>query len=186
MKKRIILIRHCTPNMPNRKCTAEQAKQYLIAYDNTEDINLSEIACLSSQTILNEIKQSECVYSSPLPRARITAEYLFERDKIIFCDELKEFNLHIADIPLLSLSVSHWFVISRLLWFIGLNRASKTPSQEKLRVNNFMQKVPIDQNCAIVAHGLVIREMKKILAKQGYRQTFSEKQGCFSITILEP
>ncbi|TGY49211.1 phosphoglycerate mutase family protein [Rodentibacter caecimuris] len=185
MKRRIILIRHCTPNIPNAVCSAKQASHYLEEYDKTENICFDEIAAFSSPAILDEIKQCEYVYSSPLPRAYLTARHLFEQHKIIICDALKEFNLNIVNIPFISLSVQHWFVIFRLLWLIGLNRATKTVKQEKSRVKRFIQQLPAEQCCVIVAHGFVIREIKNTLLKQGFSCIFLEKHGCFSVTILE-
>ncbi|OOF41359.1 hypothetical protein BKK47_01310 [Rodentibacter mrazii] len=184
-KQRIVLIRHCTPEIPNIRCSAKQAQYYLEEYNSTENIRLSEIILFSSQEVLNEIKVSECIYSSPLPRARITANSLFSSTKITFCEALKEFNLNISNIPFISLSVKHWFVISRLLWFVGLDRSGKTLAQEKSRVKDFMQLLPAEQSCVIVAHGFVIREIKKTLLKQGFLCTFFEKQGSFNVTILE-
>ncbi|MCX2961770.1 hypothetical protein [Rodentibacter caecimuris] len=76
-------------------------------------------------------------------------------------------------------------MISRLLWLIGLNRETKTPAQEKLRVKRFIQQLPAEQHCVIVAHGFVIREIKNTLLKQGFSCIFLEKNGCFNVTILE-
>ncbi|THA01819.1 histidine phosphatase family protein [Rodentibacter pneumotropicus] len=184
-KQRIILIRHCTPEIPDIRCSAKQAQHYLAEYDSTENIRLSEITLFNSQEVLNDIRMCECIYSSPLPRARITANALFNSANITFCEALKEFNLNIANIPFIALSVKYWFVISRLLWFVGLNRAEKTRVQEKSRVKDFMRRLLTEQRCVIVAHGFVIREIKNTLLKQGFSCTFFEKQGCFSVTILE-
>lgn len=184
--QRIILIRHCTPEIPNISCSAKQAQYYLKEYDNTENIRLSEIELFSSQEILNEIKKCESVYCSPLPRAKITANKLFNAGTISYCDELKEFNLSIKNIPIISLPVQSWFILSRLLWLIGLNKCQYNLSQEKHRIKTFIQQLLIEKTCtAIVAHGFVIRELKRYFLNQHFRCKFYEKQGCFSVVILE-
>lgn len=178
---KVILIRHVTPLVDNVQCSYQEAKQRLDEYNNTEKLNFTEIDRL--ETKLNDL-DLETIYSSSLIRARKTAEYLFPNKNIITTEKLVEFNLDIFPIPYLKLSFKNWLLISRILWLIGINKSQRNLQQEKQRIAHFIQE-NLEKNCIIVAHGFVLNGIKSYLIKNKFQSTLFQKQGCFSITILE-
>ncbi|WP_424405309.1 histidine phosphatase family protein [Pasteurella sp. PK-2025] len=178
---KIVLIRHVTPLVNHSRCAYQEAKKRLEEYDNTEKLDFTEI---NSQEISEMHLNLETIYSSSLIRARKTAEYLFPNKTIMTTEQLVEFNLAIFPIPLLKLSFKNWLLISRILWLLGINKSQRNLTQEKKRINQFIQE-NLNKNCIIVAHGFVLNEIKSHLIKNGFNMTTAKKQGCFSITILE-
>ncbi|MDU8924562.1 phosphoglycerate mutase family protein [Pasteurellaceae bacterium LIM206] len=180
---KIVLIRHATPDVDNSKCSALQAKERLRQYNSTENILLDEIDDFIKSTEYQEILTIKNIFVSPLIRARKTAKYLFGNREFNYLDELKEFDLNIFFLPLIKLSLSNWFLLSRLLWFIRINRKGCPPKIEKTRVANIIQEM-LSQEAIIVSHGLILREIGKYLKKKQFSQTFAYKNGCFQVKVF--
>ena len=173
---KIYLVRHVTPNVGNPYCNYAQAVELLKEYNQTVKLRLEETCVAPS---FEELP----IYSSPLPRAKLTAETLFPTRTILFDERLQEFNLTIAPIKWLKCRFQHWLAISRLLWFLGLHQCGNTPKQEKQRIADFMQQHLLESSI-IVAHGFVLREIKKSLHKQGFTSQKVSKLGCFTVECL--
>lgn len=172
----IYLIRHATPDVGNPYCDYAQAVELLNEYNQTVKLRLEETCVAPS---FEELP----IYSSPLPRAKLTAETLFPTRTILFDERLQEFNLTIAPIKWLKCRFQHWLAISRLLWFCGLHQCGNTPKQEKQRIADFIQQHLLASGI-VVAHGFVLREIKKSLHKQGFTSKILAKSGCFTVEYL--
>ncbi|MDO4697348.1 MAG: histidine phosphatase family protein [Pasteurellaceae bacterium] len=176
---RILLIRHVTPKVSNAVCDHLTAQQRIDEYNQTDDLCLEEIDFAAIAPMLSEVSH---IYCSPLIRAKRTAEALFPTHQIQFDERLKEFNLRIFPLPF-HCSFKRWLIISRLLWFVGINRTQCSPTAEKQRVLDFMQQHSLEHS-AIVAHGFVLRTVQKQLEKQGYRQQSGYRKGCFTLSVM--
>ena len=77
--QKIILIRHTTPLINYGICSYKEAKLRLNEYNQTSKLKLDEISILEGAQ--NEL-EVETIYTSPLIRAKNTAESLFPNHKM--------------------------------------------------------------------------------------------------------
>ena len=180
----LVLIRHVTPLVPHGLCNAKQAQERAKQYDGTQNLALAEADAFQSQAEYGRINRIARIYSSPLPRAKCTAEKLFSNRRIEYLDGLREFNLKIFSIPLIKMPFGLWLALSRLLWFFGMNPAGASAAQEQRRVLDLIP-VLLEQDTAVVAHGFVLRTIRKRIRRYGFRKTFRYRQGCFCVEIWQ-
>lgn len=176
----IYLVRHATPCIDYTRCDCATAQKRLDEYNQTSYIQTEEIAPLPNDT------QNYAIYCSTSPRAKATATKLYPEQSIHFSDDLIEFDLRIPQIPWIKLPMKQWVILARLIWLMGLLRHTRSRQQEQYRVKQQLQQIlASNQNCVIIAHGLVNHYLKKLLIKQRKltRQTIL-KHGCFRIDKL--
>ncbi|MDG2917167.1 phosphoglycerate mutase family protein [Bisgaard Taxon 10/6] len=180
---KVVLIRHATPNIEGNNCSALQAEERLNQYNSTEDILLDEANAFLSTKEYKNILNINNIFSSPLVRAIKTANYLFPNKKIVTIESLREFELKIFKLPFIKLSLANWFLISRILWFLEINKTDYSSSMEKARITNLFNKI-LSQDSIIVSHGFVLREIRKHLKNNQYSCSYSYKNGCFQVEIF--
>lgn len=132
----IVLIRHATPLVDSSKCDSTVAQNRLINYNQTEHLVLGELNSFKQSSAYQDILLIEKVFVSPLIRAQKTAEALFPNNKRITLEDLKEFDLKIINIPKIKLTLNLWFILSRILWLLGLNKTQNSIHQEKNALKN--------------------------------------------------
>ena len=185
----ILLIRHCTPDIDYNKCNNEQALIRLYEYNNTKNIKIEEILDIKDKihNIVNLDKMK--VFCSTSPRASITADSLFSKSAdITRSDNFVEFDLSIAHVPFLRCGIRTWFLISRLLWFVGILKTGRNFKQERERTNSCVKLLTTEaakSDVALVAHGLLHLFIEKRLKKMGWQRLHSFSSGCFSIKVLQ-
>ncbi|MCP5374534.1 MAG: hypothetical protein H6910_03370 [Rickettsiaceae bacterium] len=185
----ILLIRHCTPNIDYNKCNYEEALVRLYEYNTTKNIKIEEITDIKDniQHIVNLDKIK--VLCSTSPRASITADNLFSKSvEITRSDKFVEFDLSIFYVPFLICSIRTWFLISRLLWFVGILKTDRNFKQECERADNcakLLTREAATTDVALVAHGLLHLFIEKRLKKMGWRRTHAFSSGCFSTKVLQ-
>lgn len=184
---KIVLMRHATPNVNGKKCFYRQAEEGLIQYNLTDNILLNESDAFLKTKEYEELLKIEHIFVSPLKRATKTAEYIFPQKNYTVLDSLQEFNLSIFKIPFIKLTLKNWLVLSRVLWLLGINKTTYNLSEEIKRVKSTFREI-LKDNSIIVAHGFVLREIRKSLKKHKFQRTFFYKKGCFQVEIfyLEP
>ncbi|HBO38744.1 MAG TPA: histidine phosphatase [Pasteurellaceae bacterium] len=180
---KIVLIRHVTPLVDLGWCSSRQAQERLEQYNQTEQLALAELAHFRQTATYQDILNIRHILVSPLIRAYRTAENLFPDHTLITIDDLQEWDLKIIQIPFLKLSLKSWFVFSRILWFLGINRTARNFSQEKQRIKQLIPTL-LAQDTVIVAHGFVLNEIKRAIKQKNFVKLFSEKQGCFSVEVF--
>lgn len=183
--RKIVLIRHVTPLIDtNQICDCYQAQQQLEYYDKTTKLLFNEISNFQRMPEYQQILSIKNIFISPAIRAKQTAWELFKSKQVHEKQALKEFNLAIIPIPLLKMKASYWFILSRLLWLLGIHNGQRSLKQEKARVNTLLTKLTQD-DCIIVSHAFVLREIKKSINRLHFVPIFKYKNGCFSVEIFE-
>ena len=181
---KIVLIRHVTPLVDGSKCDSTVAQNRLINYNQTEHLALNELNSFKQCSAYQDILLIEKVFVSPLIRAQKTAEALFPNNERITLEDLKEFDLKILNIPKIKLTLNLWFILSRVLWLLGLNKTQNSIYKEKKRVEKLIPAL-LQQDCCIVSHGFIQHEIKKYLRKHHFVKSFHEKNGCFCVEIFQ-
>ncbi|AEW77495.1 histidine phosphatase family protein [Aggregatibacter actinomycetemcomitans] len=181
---KIVLIRHVTPLVDGSKCNATVAQNRLVEYNETERLALDEINSFKQSTAYQEMLTIPKIFVSPMIRAQKTANALFPSNELITLEDLKEFDLKITNMPKIKLTLNSWFILSRILWLLGLNKTQKNIGEEKKRVKKLMPTL-LKQDCCIVSHGFIQHEIKNYLKKNEFVKLFHQKNGCFSVEIFQ-
>ncbi len=181
----IILIRHGVPRIKRKGWLSFYGAQaWLEAYDTVE------VYPIKTSPVLIDPAQITFVRSSPLPRARSTAEQLFQEDFIINYDPLFiEFRNEIVPLPWIKLPVKWWSLTSRLLWMAGLHsgRVSSFP-QEKERARQGAGKLDSiarqEHRVVLVSHGFLNRYLIRYLKKKGWKHSYDGGFGYTNVQVL--
>jgi broad specificity phosphatase PhoE len=179
----IMLIRHGIPIIDRANwITFYEASNFVTAYDTVEVHEILEVPV--------DIKPGEIdnIYSSPLMRARSTAEQMFGKEfNIVYDSIFREFKNEIVPIPWIRLPLSVWRVSSRIFWMIGLH-SENVPSlkSERKRARKAAEKLASlareEQKVVLVAHGFINRFIIQHLKKQGWQHSYD---GGFEYTNVQ-
>lgn len=171
----IYLIRHAQVDIDKPGWTSSR-----MTNDYKKEYNQALIVPFDAEAVLEKIDSLETidtVFVSPQSRAMQTALQLFGT-KVHYRVEpsLKELDYPVVRWPVLRLPTSTWLGISRTTWMLGIN------NQQKPTFKNEMQRLEIfagelttfaarHQRIVVVAHGMVNRQLKKILKRKGWKLT---------------
>ena len=179
----IMLIRHGIPIIDRANwITFYEASNFVTAYDTVAVYEILDIPV--------DIKPGEIdkIYSSPLMRARSTAEQMFgDEFNIVYDSIFREFKNEIVPIPWIRLPLSLWRVSSRIFWMIGLH-SENVPSlkSERRRARQAAEKLAEaalkEQHVILVAHGFINRFMIQYLKNQGWHHSYD---GGFEYTNVQ-
>ncbi|NOZ47708.1 MAG: histidine phosphatase family protein [Chlorobi bacterium] len=182
---KIYLIRHATveienPGWCNTKCIHNYKEQY----------NKNCIQDFDPEIVLKKIDHPETidtVFCSPQLRAVQTATWLFNnRVNLKTNENLMELDYPVIQLPLIIVPVKIWQAISLISWMAGSNQNDKpTYKQRKQKLEDFSKEI-IDYaetygKSVIVAHGVVNRELIKILKKEGWE--FEHRDGYKNLSV---
>jgi hypothetical protein len=179
----IMLIRHGIPKIDRANwITFYEASNFVMAYDTVEVYEIENIP------VDVEPGEIEKVYSSPLRRARSTAEQLFgDEFDIVYDSIFREFKNEIVPIPWIRLPLGFWRVSSRIFWMVGLH-SEEVPSlrSERKRAKRAAEKLVVhaleDKHVILVAHGFINRFMIRHLKKSGWHHSYD---GGFEYTNVQ-
>jgi broad specificity phosphatase PhoE len=185
---KILLIRHCKPEIDYSKCGYIEATKRIHEYNTTKKIATEEILPIKHHIEEFLATQKISIFASSMPRALITAQVLFNEYNIIGEDRFVEFDLRFIPIPFVKLKFETWALISRILWFGRILKTRRTVRLELNRAKNaanFLYKEAKQTNVALVSHGMLNMFIEKHLKKLGYKRASKVKNGFFSIITLE-
>ncbi len=168
----IYLIRHAqveleTPGWINYKAAIAHKQTY----------NHSPIMAFDADEVLAKIDHNDAidtVFVSPQPRARETATQIFGNQVFYRVEpRLKELDYPVVRIPVLLLPTAVWLGISRVTWMLGLNNRQMPTLKEEIQELELMaDELTVfagrNQRTVVVAHGMVNRQLKKILKRKGW------------------
>jgi broad specificity phosphatase PhoE len=184
---KIYLIRHAAVDLKKPGWgTSKQSAEYKEAY------NIAGIERFNPEEVLHRIKNHETldtVFCSPQPRAQETALMLFGENVVLKTDNvLTELDYPVVHVPVIQLPVKGWLFVSRVTWMAGINRGKKTSYRDRLEeLNTFSDKlVKFAQKegiAVVMAHGIVNRELVKILRDCGWRYCESGKDGFGNLSV---
>lgn len=184
---RIYLIRHAAVDLGKPGWgTSKNSAQYKEAY------NFAGIEAFNIEKVLRKIKHYEnldTVFCSPQFRAIETAQILFGENVAFKLDSiLIELDYPVLQVPLIQLPVKGWLLISRISWMAGINRGEKTGYKDRIdELNAFSDELikfaQRNGNAVVVAHGMVNRELVKILKKHGWKYCENGKDGYGNLSV---
>jgi broad specificity phosphatase PhoE len=184
---KIYLIRHAAVDLGKPGWgTSKNSAQYKEAY------NFAEIETFNPEEVLQKIRNYEnldTVFCSPQPRAQETALMLFGENVILKTDSiLTELDYPVVHLPVIQLPVKGWLFVSRLTWMAGINRGEKTGyrnRQEELNTfsDELIKFAYRNDQAVVVAHGIVIRELVKILKTSGWEYCENGKNGYGNLSV---
>lgn len=159
-----------------------------------EQYNQAHIKEFNPIIVRNEIEYFETVdsvFCSPQLRAIETASIIFGKNVVLKTDSmLSELNYPVIKIPVLQLPVKAWLFASRIMWMTGITGKGKENYQlRKAELYDYGQLLSDyaynHKVTVVVAHGMVNREMIKILRAQGWKLKNNLDFTTLSVNCLE-
>jgi len=184
---RIYLIRHAKVGLKKPGWgTSKYSAEYKEAY------NVSGIEAFNPEDVLQKIENHEIidtVFCSPQKRALETTLMLFGKNVVLKTENaLTELDYPMVKVPVLQLPVKGWLIISRIIWMAGINQGDITGYKERLdELNTFSDELlkfaQRDGIAVVVAHGMVNRELVKILKNHGWEYCKNGKDGFGTLSV---
>lgn len=159
-----------------------------------EKYNKADIRDFDPEKILKKIDNPEgadTVFCSPQQRAVKTALTLFDNDIFLnINDNLMELQYPVIKWPVLRMPARAWLTTSLILWMAGNNNDSiPTYRERKQNLDIYSEELigyaERNGKCIVVAHGLVNRELIRILKKKGWKYDHKEGYGNLSVNSLK-
>jgi len=182
---KIYLIRHAAVQIENPGWgNTQTARTY------REQYNLNSVQQYDAERVLNKIDNPETidmVFCSPQLRAIQTAVSLFnDKVKLFVNKNLMELDFSVIRVPLIRLPVKAWLGISIISWMTGINKDNKlTYRQRKQSLKDYSDEIityaETHGKSIVVAHGLVNRELIRILKKKGWK--FENRDGLGNLSV---
>lgn len=186
----IMLIRHGKPRIKRVGwCSYRRAAEYVFRYDTVGvmDIPVSPIHIRPMENIK--------IFSSPLKRAKDTAEKIFnshqevDTDLGIITDPVFiEFRREVIPLPVI-LPIDGWLSISRLFWILGLH-SENIPGFKEERARAAVVAERLDQEAlengkvVLVAHGFLNKFVIRNLVKKGWRSSKKGGSDYLSVSVM--
>ena len=185
---KIYLIRHAPVQIESPGwCNTQTAYNFRVQY------NINSVEIDNAEMVLNKIDHPETidtVFCSPQLRAIQTAELLFNKHVNLKINEnLMELDYTVIQFPLIKLPVRAWLGISMIKWMAGKKQVDKpTYNQRKQDLEIYSNELIIfaetHGKSVVVAHGMVNRELMKILKKKGWKFENRDGNGNLSVNCL--
>lgn len=182
---KIYLIRHAEVKIENPGwCNSNEASNYKKLY------NATSIQGFNRKSVLHKIEKFETIdsiFSSPQLRAIETARLLFNNQvKLIINDNLREFDYPVLKWPVIKLPIKVWLSLSLITWMLGNKDDVKLSyTQKKRNLEIFSDEIinfaEINGVSVVIAHGMLNRELAKILKNKGW--DFKDKEGYRNLSV---
>jgi broad specificity phosphatase PhoE len=193
---KIYLIRHAAVDLKKPGWgTSKNSAEYKQVY------NLAGIETFNPDEVLQKIENHESldtVFCSPQLRALETALMLFGENMVLHTDSvLTELDYPVLQVPVLLLPVKGWLFVSRVSWMAGINKGEKTGYKDRLEelnafTDDLVKFAHRNGLAVLVAHGMLNRELVKILKSRGWEFCENGKDGygnlsvnCFEYNLLD-
>ncbi|WP_162056342.1 histidine phosphatase family protein [Pontibacter pamirensis] len=184
--RQIALVRHGEPELTKTgKFSYEEASQFLVNYDSVGIV-------VPDEPFFNVGDTAEvAIFSSPLNRARTTAEYLFgTENEMVYSPDFREFETTIGKFsPRLRLPIKLWTAFARVKWMLGVDRngiESFADARERARktARQLAEASEEKPKVVLVAHGFLNRYVKQNLEDMGWKVVRDGGSGYLATTIL--
>ncbi|HET7086302.1 MAG TPA: histidine phosphatase family protein [Rhizomicrobium sp.] len=183
---RILLIRHGQPRIALRPRTGHAGFADYI--DDYEEAGL-EPANLPPEELSDLVKELDHVFTSGLPRSHQSAAALAPHAELIADPLFAEAPLASPPIPLLTMAVPKWAVVSRILWHVGFHPGIENPRKASKRAARaaeiLIAKARKNGVTALVAHGYFNWMIGRMLKRQGFARTGSHQARYWNTVIYE-
>ncbi|MFD3002712.1 histidine phosphatase family protein [Pontibacter toksunensis] len=184
--RQIALIRHGEPDLTKTgKFSYGEAKQFLVNYDSVGIV-------VPDEPFFNVGDVDEvAVFSSPINRARTTAQYLFGTENDMeYSPDFREFETTVGKFsPKFRLPIKKWTALARIKWILGIDRdgiESFADARERARkaASKLAEASEDNSKVVLVAHGFLNRYVKQNLEDMGWRVVRDGGNGYLATTIL--
>lgn len=184
--RQIALIRHGEPDLTKTgKFSYNEARQFLVHYDSVGIV-------VPDEPFFNVGDVEEvAVFSSPINRARTTAQYLFgTENEMVYSPDFREFETTVGKFgPKFRLPIKKWTALARIKWILGVDRGgieSFADARERARkaAKQLAEASEDNSKVVLVAHGFLNRYVKQNLEDRGWRVVRDGGNGYFATTIL--
>lgn len=185
---KIYLIRHAEVKIENIGwCNSQMASNYKKLYNNTS------IQKFNSEIVLGKIenhKTIDTIFCSSQLRAIETAKMLFDKQvKITVTDNLREFDYSVLKWSIIKLPIKIWLTFSLIAWVVGNDKeVDFSYKQKKQNLKNYSEEIIAYAErhgiSVVIAHGMLNRELTKILKNKGWKFENKEGYGNLSVNCL--
>ncbi len=173
-RKKITLIRHGKPDFWDAYSSGTiipGAELKKIADDYDSSSILPEPA--PSDELINSVKNAGLCFRSDLRRAVKSSERL-GLTNIITGPLFREIELPHGILNNIRFSIKTWFIILRVLWFLGISSNCESRKKSETRAGKAAEKIieasEENEHVVLVAHGFINRFIGKQLKKRGWKQ----------------
>ena len=159
LASKITLIRHFKVDQTwGKYYNADELRKAYLNYDS-----------VGVKTYKRKLETSGIIVTSKMHRAKLTAEFLFNRKPDISDIRLNEVPI----VPFTEMSIRLprmiWEIIGRSQWRMSIGRQPETFSQTRERLNSLLDElIPLHDEITLVCHAWVILVLKKMLVKRGF------------------
>jgi len=183
---RILLIRHGQPHIALHPRTSHGGfADYIDAY---EQAGLAP-SDLPPQQLRDLVKELDHVFTSGRPRSHQSAAALAPHAELTADPLFAEAPLVSPPIPLLTMRVPKWAVISRILWHVGFHPEIENPRAAAKRAVQaaeiLIARAKKSGMTALVAHGYFNWMIGRVLLKRGLARTGSHQARYWNTVIYE-
>lgn len=183
---RILLIRHGQPHIALSPRTSHRGfADYIDAY---EEAGLSP-SNLPPEELRDLARELDHVFTSGRRRSHESAARLAPQAELIADPLFAEAPLASPPIPLLSMRVPKWAVVSRILWHAGFHPEIENPRAAAKRAVQaaeiLIARAKLKGVTALVAHGYFNWMIGRVLMKRGFRRTGSHQARYWNTVLYE-
>ncbi len=180
----IYLIRHAKVDMEMPVfCSSAKAEKVNEQYDKSPIFDF-DVTRVQNQIDVEDFN----VYTSMLPRSIESALMLFpEADTIRASYLFNEYDLPMVSVPLLIMPYKFWTAVSRVNWYLNLNKKGDrlVEKQRMLEATDLLIELAREnKELILVAHGLLISDMRRELKKRGWQIVFNGGNKNLAVTKL--
>ena len=183
---RILLIRHGQPHIALHPRTSHGGfADYIDAYERA-GLAPSD---LPPQQLRDLVKELDHVFTSGRPRSHQSAAALAPHAELTADPLFAEAPLVSPPIPLLTMRVPKWAVMSRVLWHVGFHPEIENPRAAAKRAVQaaeiLIARAKKSGMTALVAHGYFNWMIGRVLLKRGLARTGSHQARYWNTVIYE-
>lgn len=187
---RIILIRHGQPAIALKPRTGHAG---FAAYIGAYEAAGLDPASLPPEELRDLVRELDAVFTSDRPRSTESARVLAPHAELVVDPLFAEAPLASPRIPLLSMTVPSWAVVSRILWHAGfspgiegyrkaMRRAVQAADILRARAD---ARAGEGGAAALIAHGYFNAMIGHVLRGQGFRRKGSHRARYWNAVIYE-
>ena len=183
---RIILIRHGQPDIALTPRTSHSGfADYIGAYEAAG----LDPASLPPEELRDLVRELDAVFTSDRPRSTQSARVLAPHAELVVDPLFAEAPLASPRIPLVSLTVPTWAVVSRILWHAGFSPGIEGYRKSRQRAGEaadiLTARARESGAAALVAHGYFNAMIGRILRRRGFSRTGSHRVRYWNAVIYE-
>jgi broad specificity phosphatase PhoE len=183
---RIILIRHGQPHIALRPKTRHGG---FATYINDYEAAGLDPASLPPAELRELVREVDSIFTSGRPRSHQSAAALAPHARLVADPVFVEAPLASPPLPLLSMRVAGWAVVSRILWHLGFAPGIENTRQAGRRADQaadlLVARARETGGAVLVAHGYLNWMIGRRLKRRGFVRTGSHQARYWNTVLYE-